>query len=29
MTIIRTDTDTVYTTIPLQGNGVQVRITAQ
>ena len=28
MTIIRTDIDTVDTTIPLQGNGVQVRVTA-
>jgi YVTN family beta-propeller protein len=27
MTIIRTDTDTVQTTIPLQGKGVQVRVT--
>ena len=28
MTVIRTDTDTVETTIPLQGNGVMVRVTA-
>jgi DNA-binding beta-propeller fold protein YncE len=28
MTVIRTDTDTVDLTIPLQGNGVSVRITA-
>ena len=27
MTVIRTDTDTVDTTIPLQGNGVSVRVT--
>ena len=29
MTVIETDTDTVDTTIPLQGNGVSVRVTAQ
>jgi YVTN family beta-propeller protein len=29
MTVIRTDTDAVDTTIPLQGFGVQVRVTAQ
>lgn len=29
MSVIRTDTDTVTTTIPLQGRGVAVRITAQ
>jgi DNA-binding beta-propeller fold protein YncE len=28
MTIIRTDTDTVSTTIPLQGKGISVRVTA-
>lgn len=28
MTVIRTDIDTVDTTIPLQGNGVSVRVTA-
>jgi DNA-binding beta-propeller fold protein YncE len=28
MTVIRTDTDTVDTTIPLQGSGVSVRVTA-
>jgi YVTN family beta-propeller protein len=29
MTVIRTDTDTVATTINLQGTGVSVRVTAQ
>jgi len=29
MTVIETDTDTVDTTIPLQGTGVSVRVTAQ
>jgi YVTN family beta-propeller protein len=29
MTVIRTDTDTIDTTIPLQGTGVAVRVTAQ
>lgn len=29
MTVIRTDTDAIQTTVPLQGNGVQVRVTAQ
>ena len=29
MTVIRTDTDTIDTTIPLQGTGVSVRVTAQ
>jgi hypothetical protein len=28
MTVIRTDTDAVDTTVPLQGNGVSVRVTA-
>ena len=28
MTVIRTDTDSIDTTIPLQGNGVAVRVTA-
>jgi hypothetical protein len=28
MTVIRTDTNTVDTTVPLQGYGVQVRVTA-
>jgi DNA-binding beta-propeller fold protein YncE len=28
MTVIRTDTDSVDTTVPLQGNGVSVRVTA-
>ena len=28
MTVIRTDTDTLDTTIPLQGTGVSVRVTA-
>ena len=28
MTVIRTDTDAIQTTIPLQGNGIQVRVTA-
>jgi len=27
MTVIRTDTDTIQTTVPLQGNGIQVRVT--
>jgi len=27
MTVIETDTDTVHTTIPLQGYGVSVRVT--
>jgi hypothetical protein len=27
MTVIRTDTDSVDLTVPLQGNGVSVRIT--
>ena len=27
MTVIETDTDSLYTTIPLQGNGVSVRVT--
>ncbi len=27
MTIIRTDIDAVDTTVPLQGNGVSVRVT--
>jgi YVTN family beta-propeller protein len=29
MTIIRTDSDSIDTTVPLQGNAVQVRVTAQ
>ena len=28
MTVIRTDTNAVDTTIPLQGFGIQVRVTA-
>ena len=28
MTVIRTDTDTVDLTIPLQGNGISVRVTS-
>lgn len=28
MTVIRTDNDTIYSTVPLQGNNIQVRVTA-
>ena len=28
LTVVRTDSDQIYTTIPLQGNGVAVRVTA-
>jgi YVTN family beta-propeller protein len=28
MTVIRTDTDSVLTTVPLQGAGISVRVTA-